>query len=165
MAALRRITAEDLPRLRQFWNDHWAGEEMIVHGEVFRPEQVEGFVNDDWTGLVTFVIRPSGCEIISLDALKEGGGIGTKLINAVVTEADRLGCRRVFLSTTNDNLHALGFYQRRGFELVAIRPGAVTVARERKPGIPLMGDNDIPLRDEIELELRRPGKPDTGAGV
>jgi GNAT superfamily N-acetyltransferase len=165
MAALRRITSEDLPRLRQFWRDHWAGEEMIVHSEVFRPEQVAGFVNEDWTGLVTFVIGLNGCEIISLDALKEGTGMGTRLINAVVTEADRLGCRRVFLSTTNDNLHALGFYQRRGFELSAIRRGAVTAARQRKPGIPLTGDNDIPLQDEIELELRRSAKPDSGAGA
>jgi len=31
--------------------------------------------------------------------------------------------RRVFLITTNDNLHALDFYQRRGFELVAVHCG------------------------------------------
>jgi DNA-3-methyladenine glycosylase I len=62
----------------------------------------------------------------------------------------------VHLSTTNDNLHSLGFYQRRGFELLSIRRGAVTESRKRKPGIPLLGENEIPLRDEIELELRLP---------
>jgi DNA-3-methyladenine glycosylase I len=154
MIALRRITPEDLPRLRQFWQKHWAGEEMIVHGETFRPEQLEGFVNEDWTGLVTYVAGVDGCEIISLDALREGGGIGTALIEAVVEEAGRRGCSRVFLSTTNDNLHALGFYQRRGFELVTIRRGAVDESRKSKPQIPLIGDDDIPVRDEIELELR-----------
>ena len=60
MAALRRLTPDDLPRLRQFWREHWAGEEMIVHGEVFRPEQLEGFVNEDWTGLVTYGSRADG---------------------------------------------------------------------------------------------------------
>lgn len=70
MTNLRRLTPEDLPRLRQFWMEQWAGEEMIVHGDVFRPEQLEGFVNDDWSGLAIFVIGPAGCEIISLDSLK-----------------------------------------------------------------------------------------------
>jgi DNA-3-methyladenine glycosylase I len=158
MRALRRLTPDDLPRLRQFWIEQWAGAEMIVHGDVFRPEQLEGFVNDDWTGLVTYLIGPAGCEIISLDSLKEGGGTGSALIDAVAREATRRGCTRLFLSTTNDNLRALGFYQRRGFELVTIRRGAVTEARQRKPGIPLIGDNEIPVRDEIELELRLPAE-------
>lgn len=137
---------------------------MIVHGETFRPEQLEGFVNDDWTGLVTYVVGAEGCEIISLDALKEGGGIGTALLQAVAREAERRGCDRLFLSTTNDNLHALGFYQRRGFELVGIRRGAVTEARKRKPRIPLIGDDDIPVRDEIELEIRPPARVAGGGG-
>jgi N-acetylglutamate synthase-like GNAT family acetyltransferase len=158
MAALRRTTPDDLPRLTQFWREHWAGEEIIVHGEVFRPEHLEGFTDKDWTGLVTYVIKADSCEIISLNALKEGSGTGTTLIEAVVEEANRHGCSRVFLSTTNDNLHALGFYQRRGFELVCVRRDAVTESRRRKPGIPLIGDNDIPLRDEIELELRLPAR-------
>lgn len=162
MVALRRVTADDLPRLRKFWQDHWAGEEMLVHGEVFRPEQLEGFVNEDWTGVVTYVVDPPGCEIISLDSLKEGQGIGTALIQAVVEEARRRGCRRLFLSTTNDNLHALGFYQRRGFELATIRRGAVNESRKRKPSIPLIGDNEIPVRDEIELEMRLEGSEATG---
>lgn len=164
MISLRRLIPEDLPRLRQFWIDQWSGAEMIVHADVFRPDQVEGFVNEDWSGLVTFVIGPSGCEIISLDSLKEGGGTGSALIDIVAEEAARRGCTRLFLSTTNDNLRALGFYQRRGFELVAVRRGAVTESRKRKPGIPLIGDNEIPVRDEIELELRLPVQRVPGRG-
>ena len=59
----------------------------------------------------------------------------------------------LFLITTNDNLNALGFYQKRGFEIVTIYRGAVNESRKRKPGIPLIGYNSIPLRDEIELEM------------
>lgn len=164
MIALRRLVPGDVPRLKQFWRERWAGEEMIAHGEVFRPEQLEGFVNEDWTGVVTYLVRASECEIISLDAIKEGSGTGTTLLRAVAEEAGRRGCRRVFLSTTNDNLLALGFYQRRGFELAALRRGAVTESRKTKPSIPLIGDNEIPLRDEIELELRLPGKVHAGRG-
>ncbi len=58
----------------------------------------------------------------------------------------------MFLITTNDNTPALRFYQRRGFRLVALRPGAIDAARRLKPGIPAVGLDGIPLRDEIELE-------------
>ena len=156
MIVLRRLTPGDLPRLRQFWRDHWAGEEMIVHGDIYRPEQMDGFVNEDWTGLVTYAVGSDGCEIISLDVLKENLGIGSALLEAVEQEAGRRGCPRVFLATTNDNLRALGFYQRRGFELVGIRRHAIDETRKRKKAIPLIGDNDIPLRDEIELEKYLP---------
>jgi hypothetical protein len=54
MVTLRRVTPEDLPRLRRFWFEHWAGEEMIVHGEVFRPDQLQGFVSEDWSVRTAF---------------------------------------------------------------------------------------------------------------
>lgn len=156
MKAIRPLTAKDLSRLIEFWKEQWSGEEMIVHGQVFRPEQLNGFITEDWSGVITYIIQNDSCEIISLNSLKENRGIGTALIHKVANEARKQNCRRLFLVTTNDNLHALGFYQRRGFELTAIRHGAVDEARKIKTGIPLIGMNGIPLRDEIELEILHP---------
>ena len=156
MISLRRLTCDDLPRLRRFWVEHWDGEEMVIHGEIFRLEQLDGFVIEDgneWVGLLTFFVRNHGCEVTSLDSLREGQGIGTQLMNAVVDEARKQNCERVFLATTNDNLHALRFYQKRGFELIAIHRGAVIDSRKLKPSIPLTGNDGIPIRDEIELEM------------
>ena len=153
---LRRLTPADLPRLRQFWTEHWGGEEIIARGNIYRPEQLDGFVVEDeneWLGLVTFFIRDDECEVTSLDSLREGKGIGTQLIDNAIEEARARNCKRLFLITTNDNLHALGFYQRRGFEIVTVYRGAVNESRKRKLGIPLVGMNGIPLRDEIELEM------------
>jgi GNAT superfamily N-acetyltransferase len=156
MSNIRRLTAEDLPRLRQFWNEQWSGEFIITHGARHYPEDVEGFiveVDGFWDGLITFRITNDECEVTSLDGMKEGQGIGTMLLRKVIEEAKHRKCRRVFLVTTNDNLYALGFYQRRDFELVALRRGAVNEARKIKPGISVIGENHIPLRDEIELEM------------
>jgi len=156
MTSLRRLTPDDLPRFRQFWIEHWDGAEMVTRGVVHRPEQLDGFVIEDgneWIGLLTFLIKDNECEVTSLDSLREGQGIGTKLIDAVLEEARKQNCRRVFLSTTNDNMNALRFYQKRGFKLVAIHRGAVNESRKIKPSIPLTGFDDIPLRDEIELEM------------
>ena len=70
-----------------------------------------------------------------------------------VDAARAAGCGRLWLVTTNDNVRALGFYQRRGFRLVALRPGAVVISRALKPEIPFVASNGIPIRDELELEL------------
>jgi len=157
MPALRRLTQDDLPRLRQFWTEHWGGEEMISRGRVYRPEQLEGFVAEDgneWIGLLTFFIEAGECEVTSLDSLRAGQGIGSMLIDRAIAEARARNCKRLFLITTNDNLNALGFYQKRGFELVTLYRSAVNESRRIKPSIPLVGMNGIPLRDEIEMEMR-----------
>jgi len=153
---LRRLTPADLPRLRQFLIEHWGGEEIIARGIIYYPGQLDGFVVEDeneWVGLVTFFIKDDECEVTSLDSLREGKGIGTRLIDKAIEEARTGNCKRLFLITTNDNLHALGFYQKRGFEIVAVYRGAVNESRKIKPGIPLVGMDGIPLRDEIELEM------------
>ena len=148
--SLRRLTADDLPRLRQFW------EEMISSGKIYRPEQLEGFVVEEdhkWVGLLTFFIEDNESEVTSINSLSEGQRIGTMLLSKAIEGARERNCRRIFLITTNDNLKALGFYQKRYFELVAIYRGAVHDSRKLKPSIQLIGYNDIPLRDEIELVL------------
>lgn len=152
--SLRRLTQDDLPRLHNFWIEHWGSESMIMHGEIVRYDEVEGFVFEDWIGLITFMVRGDECEITSLNSLQEGRGIGACLIEEVIRESKARNCRRLFLVTTNDNLDALGFYQRRGFELAALRRGALAESRKLKPSIPLIGENNIPLRDELELEMK-----------
>lgn len=123
MAAIHRLTAADLPRLRQFWKERWDDEFCVAHGTVFHPENVSGFIaldGNDWIGLVTYTFPDTDCEIVSMDSLRENEGIGTALIEKVIEEARANQCRRVHLSTTNDNLRALGFYQKRGFQPVRL---------------------------------------------
>jgi hypothetical protein len=72
----------------------------------------------------------------------------------VVAAARAAGRTRVWLITTNDNLDALRFYQRRGFTLAALHRGAVARSRRLKPTIPEVGAHGIPIRDELELERR-----------
>ena len=152
--SIRLLTPDDLPRLREFWIEHWGSDLMITRGESIRSDEVEGFVFGEWLGLLTFLVRGDECEITSLDSLQAGQGIGSALLEAVLAEVKKRHCRRLFLITTNDNLHALGFYQKRGFELAALYRGAVNQSRKFKPSIPLLGENNIPLRDEIELEMQ-----------
>ncbi|HET9061339.1 MAG TPA: GNAT family N-acetyltransferase [Acidimicrobiales bacterium] len=111
-------------------------------------------------GLVTFRFGDGDCELVTLDSLEPGRGVGTALVHGVLQEGRRRGCSRMWLVTSNDNLGALGFYQRRGFRLVSVYPGAVDEARKLKPSIPMVGEHGIEVHDELELEIRlRPGQP------
>ena len=157
MITLRPLTRADLPRLRRMWKENWGDEFVVAHGVVYHPDTLDGFLafdGADCVGEITYVFSGGDCEIVSLDSVREGQGLGTRLIHAVLERARQRNCRRVFLITTNDNLNALGFYQKRGFELVKINRGAVNESRKIKPSIPLLGMNNIPLRDEIELEIK-----------
>lgn len=153
---IRPVQAEDHSRVEQLIVEHWGSARMVVHGDVFFPAELPGFLAlsaAEICGLVTYSIRENDCEILSLDAFQSGLGIGSLLIEAVKDEARAKSCARLRLVTTNDNLNALAFYQKRGFRLSALRPGALELSRKIKPEIPLVGDNGIPIRDEIELEI------------
>jgi len=109
---------------------------------------------DQRAGLLTCIERGRECEILTLHAVRQWEGAGSALIAAIRDLAASRGCRRLWVVTTNDNVDALRFYQRRGFGLAVLRPGAVDESRRSlKPEIPPIGDHGIPLRDELELEL------------
>jgi GNAT superfamily N-acetyltransferase len=118
-------------------------------------------------GALVYRVDAEGLEVVSLVAATSGGGIGAALLTAATATARAAGLPRLWLVTTNDNLGALRFYQRRGLRLVRVDRGAVDRARRLKPEIPLVGADGIPLHDELELELRtdeqapapRPGRP------
>jgi ribosomal protein S18 acetylase RimI-like enzyme len=109
---------------------------------------------DDGTvvGLLHYTTHPDAVEVVSLAAEPRRGGTGTALLAAAYERAGQLGLPRVWLVTTNDNLDALRFYQRRGMRITGVDPGAVDRARRRKPSIPATGENGIALHDEIRLE-------------
>ena len=158
---IRPVAPEDRPWVKEFSVGRWGAEIIVVHGTVHRPHELPGFLamlrgqdaRDDKIGLLTYEIRDGACEIVTLDSIQPGIGVGSALVQAVNTAARQSGCRRVWLVTTNDNLHALGFYQRRGFAIVAVYPEAVEHARRLKPHIPRVGQRGIPIRDELELEM------------
>jgi len=104
--------------------------------------------NGQPVGLLTYRRAKGECELAFIAVLERQQGIGSALLDALRQEVGH--GERIWLVTTNDNLEALRFYQRRGFRLSALRPGAVDEARKRlKPQISAVGDFGIsdPRRD------------------
>ncbi len=152
---VRPIREIDRPAVARLLLDRWGRPGIVSRGRMHPAHTYSGFIA--WTeggiaGLLTFRIRGGRCEVISLDSLREGRGIGTRLLAAAARHARLSGCRELWLVTSNDNLGALRFYQRRGLLLRRIHAGAIDrISRRMKPSIPRTGLYGIPLRDEIEL--------------
>jgi len=154
---ITKITNDDLEEVLKIVKEFWGDHRIISQGQVFDTAKLAGFKAVDHNrivGILHFEIRDNDCEILTLASLNNGQGIGSALLDELEASARKNKCHKLSLSTTNDNLHALGFYQRRGFYLKALLPGQMKGYRKLKPSIPETGDLGIPIRDEIRLEKR-----------
>lgn len=165
---IQKISPDDRPEINVLACDLWGSSLIIAHLKRYDVDQLPGFkalIDHQLAGFIHYEIAEDACEILTLASLQEGRGAGSALVQAVEDLARSQGCRRLHLVTTNDNLHALGFYQRRGFHLSRLFPGRMQQARQMKPSIPEIGAGGIPIRDEIRLEkILRAGDANKEAG-
>jgi N-acetylglutamate synthase-like GNAT family acetyltransferase len=141
----------------------FGGNFLVSRETVHDPTKLPGFIaiqDGERVGLATYDLQGDRCEVVSLDALCQYMGIGTELLQAVESAARAEGCKTLWTITTNDNLDALRFFQRRGFTISAFRIGGMDKIRMIKPGIPQTGCYGLPVRDEIELS--KPVEPGKG---
>jgi len=152
---VRRIGDAEHRWLSQLWQSEWDGDTMVSRGHAYRLTDLESLVAKvagQFVGAATYRIDASGsCELMSINAVNPGAGVGTKLLHAVEEAARKAGCHRIWLITSNDNLDAMRFYQRHGYRITAVYPDAIDEARRIKPTIPFIGNHGIEIHDEIEL--------------
>jgi GNAT superfamily N-acetyltransferase len=164
---IRTATPGDREAIVALLRDRWGGETIVVHDTVYRPADLPAFVAVDGPDLVGLLTYEPGIEtwhILSLDSLVPGHGIGSALLDRVEAAARAIGCHRITLVTTNDNLDAIRFYQRRGYRIASVDPGAIDRARRTKPSIPLIGFHGIPIRDEVTLVKNVDGADSAASG-
>ncbi|WMJ22617.1 GNAT family N-acetyltransferase [Paludicola sp. MB14-C6] len=153
---LQEVNETNRAQVNELIQQQWYSTKMVIRGKIFDLTMLDGYVvyeEKKIVGLITYQRIDNECEILSLDSLKEKQGIGTRLVDSVLQKAKHERCKKVKLITTNDNLNAMRFYQKRGFDMVRIYPNAVSYARILKPSIPLLGDYEIPIKHEIEFEI------------
>ena len=163
---IRALTADQRPWLAEHLRLTWGSSAIVSRGRVHdaaRLPAVVAVTDEALIGLATFYLSGGRCEIVTLEAFERGRGVGSALLRTIARYAGRRGAERLWLVTSNDNLDALRFYQRRGMRIVAVHRGAVDEAREVKPSIPRVGEHGIEIHDELELELtlarERPRQP------
>ena len=169
---IRPLERSDREWVAHFLDERWGTTQVVSRGKAVYGHLLPGFTAEriaseedddseetddkdpkpDYVGLITVNAQEKECEIMTLDSLDPETGVGTALVQAVEAWAKESGIKRLWLVTTNDNLGALKFWQKRGYKLVMIHRGAIAEARRIKPQISITGLDGIPILDEIELE-------------
>ena len=156
MYRITPVTKDDSVWIKNFMTCNWGGEPLVIRSKKFFPSELPGLLvrdGENILGFLFYIIENAECEIIVFEIFEKFHGIGTAVLNELIQLAKAHRCQRIFLMTTNDNLDALRFYQRRGFHICRIHIDSITQSRKLKPTIGLVGDYNIPLRDEIDLEM------------
>ena len=154
---IRTISDSDRTLIAEFIAEHWGSSFSVSRGKVYHIVDLPGFIcvqNGKIAGLITYHIVKKDCEIVTLNSEFENEGLGTQLINKVINAAKKHQCNRVWLITTNDNVNAIRFYQKRGFDWIGFYRDAMIESRKIKSEIPWYGNDGIPIRHEIEFEHR-----------
>ncbi len=149
------VAITDANTIARFVAENWHAGYLASRGERIEATSLSAAAAErqgQIIGMITWRVDGDDMEIVTLNSLEPGAGIGSALLQHAVGHARALGMRRVWLMTTNDNIAALKFYQKRGMELCALHVNAMEENRRIKPEIPTVGDHGIPIRDEIELE-------------
>ena len=153
---VREIHENERDWLRETLREAWSGDTVVGRGQVWTPAEHPALVavdeSNERVGVATYTVDGDTAELTTLNAFVEGIGAGRRLVDAVADAARAAGASRLRVMTTNDNTRALRLYQRNGFRLAELRPGGVDQARATlKPTIPTVGNDGIPIRDEIDL--------------
>jgi N-acetylglutamate synthase-like GNAT family acetyltransferase len=152
---IRPATHADNSWLEELMAKDWGGLPLVIRGKKYYPSQLDGIIAENENGIagsLFYEIREKDCEIIVFEVFDKFKGTGTVLLDNLKDIARHQKCARIYLMTTNDNLDALRFYQKRGFYICGIHIDSVKISRKIKPTIGMIGDYEIPVRDEIDLE-------------
>jgi GNAT superfamily N-acetyltransferase len=152
---VREATDDDRAAARELIERDFGRTRIVAFGEVMDTDQMPALVavmRTEPSGALAYRLMGDALHIVALatDPMWQRSGVGGYLIAEAELLARRLGLKRLLISTTNDNLPALYFYQRRGYRISEVVPGSVIAhTQQERPGFA-----GIPVRDEIRLEKR-----------
>lgn len=148
----KAVSLRDQKKIKEVVRLFWGEQEQLTFDKVFRLAELPAFVakvGKEVAGFVSFAEMQDDLIVVALGILPEyqGSGIGSSLIAKVEGEARKLGSKRIVVSTSNDDLPALAFYQSLGFQIYEVRPNVIA---EKHGGV-MRGIGDMPVRDELRL--------------
>ena len=154
--SIRKKSLQDTGWINTLMIESWGSDLVALQGRIIHPSELDAFLaeqNGERVGLITYLFIEKTCEIITLNSLQPGLGVGTALIDAVKQAAEAAGCNTLILYTTNDNINGLQFYQKYGFYIEQFIKDGIAPDRKLKPEIPLKAENGIPIRDYLLLKM------------
>ena len=150
---VREMTDADRPTARELFQRDFGRTKIVAFGEVMDIDQMPALVaimRDEPSGALAYRLLGDALHIVALatDPMWQRSGVGGYLVAEAELLARRLRLKRIVVSTTNDNLPALYFYQRRGYRLTDLVPDSVIKHTRQEQA----GFAGVPVRDEIRLQ-------------
>lgn len=150
---VREATDRDQAAARELFRRDFGRTKIVAFGQIIDIDSVPALVallTDTPAGALAYRLLGDGLHIVALatDPMWQRSGVGAYLLAEAELLARRLTLGRMVVATTNDNLPALYFYQRRGYRLTGIVPNSVVASTHQQ----LAGFAGIPVRDEVRLE-------------
>jgi ribosomal protein S18 acetylase RimI-like enzyme len=154
---VREAADQDRPAVRELFQRDFSRSHIVAFGEVMDFDQMPALVAvfyQDPAGALAYRLLGDALHIVALatDPMWQRSGVGGHLVAEAELLTRRLGLKRVVVATSNDNLPALYFYQRRGYRLTDLIPNSVVTSTHQEQA----GFAGIPVRDEIRLEKQLP---------
>lgn len=153
---IRPTGPEDTAWMLEFIKERWSTYHLYARGREHNVAELKGFAavrGEEILGLATYQIQDRECEILSVNSLVEGLGFGTELLKSIAQASAAAGCKRISVVVTNDNINGLRFFQTRGFILAKLNRNIAESYRDLDADYPTRGQENIPVRDELELEI------------
>jgi ribosomal protein S18 acetylase RimI-like enzyme len=149
---VRQAAPEDREDTLALFRRDFGRAAIVAFGEVMTLEHHPAIVAEmrgEVAGALAYRLVPGALHVVALatDPMWQRSGVASQLVAEAEVLARRHGLRRLVFATTNDNLPALYFYQRRGWVVTEVVPGEM-IPHVRTPGTGFAG---IPVRDEIRL--------------
>jgi GNAT superfamily N-acetyltransferase len=150
---VREATDADRSAARALFHRDFGRTKIVAFGEVMDIDQMPALVaimRDEPSGALAYRLLGDALHVVALatDPMWQRSGVGGYLVAEAELLARRLNLRRLVVCTTNDNLPALYFYQRRGYRLIELVPDSI-IKHTRQAHAGFAG---VPVRDEIRLE-------------
>jgi ribosomal protein S18 acetylase RimI-like enzyme len=144
---------EERKIIQEFVKRFWGEEEQLTFDRKFAVARLPAYVakvDNSITGFVSFAEMDDAMIIVALGVLPkyQNAGVGRGLIRKVEDESRRLKKKKLLVSTSNDDLPALAFYQFNGFQIYEVKPNVIA----EKHGMILKGIGGLPIRDELRLQ-------------
>ena len=139
--------------VRKFVRRFWGEEKQLTFDRKFAVAELPAYVakvRDCVKGFISFSPTSDALIVVALGVLPryQYCGLGSRLIKKVENEARRLGKGKLLVSTSNDDLPALGFYQSHGFQIYQVTPSVIAEKHEKI----LVGIGGLPVKDELRLQ-------------
>ena len=143
---------EEREKIRGFVQRFWGEQEQLTFDRKFMVAELPAYVakaENNIIGFISFTEADDAVIIVTLGILPQyqSSGVGTSLTEKVETEAKRMLKKKLLVSTSNDDLPALAFYQSPGFQIYEVKPNVIA----EKHGKNLEGIGGLPVRDELRL--------------